>query len=198
MDPLYEQRPTSSPTMSRTTRQLFLQNCANHNFQVEKGDISGAFLQGDDFGPDRPMVCEPLPEICEALGVPKNTPMLLTKAAYGLVEAPIQWFLSVSRFLESLGGERQFSDPCCWGFFNEDRTPIGWVCGHVDDFLFGGQKGAVKWESIKAQIKERFKWGQWEQGRFVQCGVLVEQTETGFMLSQPDYLNAVNDSCDTA
>ena len=193
MDPLYEQRPTSSPTMSRTTRQLFLQNCANHNFQVEKGDISGAFLQGDDFGADRPMVCEPLPEICEALGVPKDTPMLLTKAAYGLVEAPIQWFLSVSRFLESLGGERQFSDPCCWGFFNEDRTPIGWVCGHVDDFLFGGQKGDVKWEAIKAQIKERFKWGQWEQGRFVQCGVLVEQTETGFMLSQPDYLNAVNE-----
>ena len=156
MDPEYEHRPTSSPTMSRTTRQIFLQQCANHKFQVEKGDISGAFLQGDDFGPDRPMVCEPLPEICEALGVPPQTPMLLTKAAYGLVEAPIQWFLSVSRYLESLGAERQFSDPCCWGFFNEDRTPIGWVCGHVDDFLFGGRAGDEKWEQIKAQIQARF------------------------------------------
>ncbi|CAE7706670.1 unnamed protein product [Symbiodinium sp. CCMP2592] len=86
MDPLYEHRPTSSPTMSRTTRQMFLQNCANHDFRVEKGDISGAFLQGDDFGPERPMVCEPLPEICDALGVPRGQHMLLTKAAYGLVE----------------------------------------------------------------------------------------------------------------
>ena len=83
--------------MTRTTRQLFLQNCANAGSTVEKGDISGAFLQGDDFGMDRPMVCEPLPEICQALGVLSNTPMLLTKAAYGLVEAPIQWFLSVSK-----------------------------------------------------------------------------------------------------
>ena len=83
MDPQYEHRPTSSPTMARTTRQVFLQQCANHGFEVEKGDISGAFLQGDNFGADRPMVCEPLPEICEALGVPAGSSMLLTKAAYG-------------------------------------------------------------------------------------------------------------------
>ena len=191
MDPQYEHRPTSSPTMSRTTRQIFLQKCADYQFKVEKGDISGAFLQGDDFGPERSMVCEPLPEICEALGVPKGSPMLLTKAAYGLVEAPIQWFLSVSRFLESLGGERQFSDPCCWGFFREDRTPIGWVCGHVDDFLFGGS--GSEWDEIKEKIKSRFKWGQWESGKFLQCGVLVEQGEKGFLLSQPEYLDSVGE-----
>ena len=191
MDPQYEFRPTSSPTMSRTTRQIFLQKCADYKFKVEKGDISGAFLQGDEFGPERSMVCEPLPEICEALGVSKGSPMLLTKAAYGLVEAPIQWFLSVSRFLESLGGERQFSDPCCWGFFRKDRTPIGWVCGHVDDFLFGGS--GSEWDEIREKIKSRFKWGQWESGRFLQCGVLIEQDEKGFLLSQPEYLDSVGE-----
>ena len=193
MDPQYEHRPTSSPTMGRTTRQLFLQQCANAGFQVEKGDISGAFLQGDEFGPDRPMVCEPLPEICSAVGVSPGSPMLLTRAAYGLVEAPIQWFLSVSRFLESIGGERQLSDPCCWGFFKEDRTPIGWVCGHVDDFLFGGRAQDAAWEAIKKKIRERFKWGQWESKRFCQCGVLIEQDESGFLLSQPDYLETISE-----
>ena len=74
MDPMYEHRPTSSPTMSRTTRQLFLQCCANHGFQVEKGDISGAFLQGDDFGPDRPMVCEPLPRYVKRWGFCRKPP----------------------------------------------------------------------------------------------------------------------------
>ncbi|CAE7857438.1 unnamed protein product [Symbiodinium sp. KB8] len=191
MDPEYEHRPTSSPTMARTTRQLFLQQCANHKFTVEKGDISGAFLQGDNFGPERPMVCEPLPEICEALGVPQGSEMLLT--TYGLVEAPIQWYLTVARFLESIGGERQFSDPTCWGFFRADRTPIGWVCGHVDDFLFGGDSKDPAWQKIRKLIQERFKWGQWESGKFTQCGVVIEQDSEGFSLSQPDYLEAVSE-----
>ncbi|CAE7364660.1 unnamed protein product, partial [Symbiodinium pilosum] len=138
MDPEYEYRPTSSPTMTRSTRQLFLQNCANHNFKVEKGDISGAFLQGDDFGVERPMVCEPLPEICEALGVPTHSPMLLTKAAYGRCDDP-------------------------------------------------------EWIGIKNQIRSRFKWGQWESGRFLQCGVLIEQQESSFLLSQPEYLDSVSE-----
>ena len=199
MDPLYEHRPTSSPTMSRTTRQLFLQSCANKGFSVEKGDISGAFLQGDEFGSDRMMACEPLPEICAALGVPAQSTMLLTKAAYGLVEAPIQWFLSISRFLESIGAEQQLSDPCCWSFFKKEldaqgrRICIGHVCGHVDDFLFGGRSSCPEWQAIKAKIQERFKWGQWEVGKFTQCGVLIEQDENGFALSQPDYLDSVTE-----
>ena len=119
--------------------------------------------------------------------------MLLTKAAYGLVEAPIQWFLSVSRFLENLGGERQLSDPCCWTFFRKDRSIIGHVCGHVDDFMFGGKRGCAEWKAIKDQIQARFKWGQWETGRFLQCGVLIEQHDHGFLLSQPEYLEAVSE-----
>ena len=199
MDPLYEYRPTSSPTMSRTTRQLFLQSCANRRFKVEKGDISGAFLQGDEFGPEREMMCEPLPEICEALGIPPKSTMLLTKAAYGLVEAPIQWFMTVSRFLESIGGEQQVSDPCCWSFFRQERDHegrricIGHVCGHVDDFLFGGSDQCPEWKAIKEKIQQRFKWGQWEQRKFTQCGVLIEETDKGFTLSQPEYLENVDE-----
>ena len=183
-----------SPTMNRTTRQLFLQASANLGFRVEKGDISGAFLQGDSFGEDRPMYCEPLKEICEALQVPEQSTMLLTKAAYGLVEAPLQWYLTITRFLESLGGERMFSDPCCWAFFRPDRTPIAYVCGHIDDFMFAGKSGCADWEKIKKAIQDRFKWGLWENRKFVQCGVLLESLENGgFCLSQPDFLDNVTE-----
>ena len=99
----------------------------------------------------------------------------------------------MARFLESIGGERQFSDPACWGFFRKDRTPIGWVCGHVDDFLFGGGSKDPEWLRIKSLIKERFKWGQWESKRFTQCGVLIEQDALGFSLSQPEYLSSINE-----
>ena len=37
-------------------------------------------------------------------------------------------------------------------------------------------------------IKAKFKWGDWESGRFTQCGVVVEQKPEGFELSQPHYL----------
>ena len=194
MDPEYEYRPTSSPTMNRTTRQLFLQTSANMGFSISKGDSSGAFLQGDSFSSDRPMFCEPLKEICEALQVPENSTMLLTKAAYGLVEAPLQWYLSVARFLESLGGERMFSDPCCWAFFRKDRTPVAYVCGHIGDFMFAGREGCPEWEAWRKQIQARFQWGLWEQKRFVQCGVLIESLDNGgFCLSQPDFMDSITE-----
>ncbi|CAE7382440.1 unnamed protein product [Symbiodinium sp. KB8] len=154
--------------------------------------------QYEDISKDTEVMPQPV-EICEALGVPAQSTMLLTKAAYGLVEAPIQWFLTISRFLESIGGEQQFSDPCCWSFYKAEkdsqghRVCIGHVCGHVDDFLFGGSSECSEWKAIKEKIQTRFKWGQWEVKKFTQCGVLIEQDDNGFALSQPDYLDAVSE-----
>ena len=85
----YQHRETSAPTPSKSGRQLYFQMAAWKRFKVEKGDISGAFLQGDDLEED--MWCRPLPEICKELGIAEGTPMLMKKAAYGLVQAPLHW-----------------------------------------------------------------------------------------------------------
>ena len=53
-------------------------------------------------------------EICDALGVPRNSVMRLKRACYGLVDAPLEWYRSVAEFLEGLGLERTWSDPCTW------------------------------------------------------------------------------------
>ncbi len=45
-DPELGEVETSSPTMTRLTRQLYLQVCAHRRFKVEKADASVAFLQG--------------------------------------------------------------------------------------------------------------------------------------------------------
>ena len=39
--------PTSSPTASRRSRQIFLTLAASLGFQTHKGDVKCAFLQGD-------------------------------------------------------------------------------------------------------------------------------------------------------
>lgn len=192
-DPLYEYRPTASPTMTRTTRQIFLQLCANHGFSVYKGDVSGAFLQGLVF--QRDAYCIPVKELCEALEVPEGSITKLNKAAYGLVEAPLQWYLSISSFLESLGLERQFADPCCWSLFDSQRKPLGWICGHVDDFLFGGDEGNEEWNQVISKVKNQYKWGDWECNHFVQCGTTIQRSEDGgFCLSQPDFLDLVEEA----
>ncbi|CAE8593334.1 unnamed protein product, partial [Polarella glacialis] len=78
----YEFRPTASPAMSRTTRQLFLQLSAWKRMKVEKGDVTGAFLQGREF--QRKAYCIPTVEIYEAMGLPPESITRLRRAAYGL------------------------------------------------------------------------------------------------------------------
>ena len=110
------------------------------------------------------------------------------------MEAPLQWYLTIANFLESVGGERQFSDPCVWGFFDEQRKPIAWASGHVDDFMFSGNPKNPKWLEIRKKIQERFPRGSWEADKFVQCGVLIESLPNhGFHLSQPDYLDSLQE-----
>ena len=191
-DPLYEWRPTSSPTMSKGTRQMFLTLCAAYHFTVEKGDISGAFLQGREVKDE--IFVEPHKEITEAMGIAEGSTTRLVKAAYGLVQAPLEFYLTVDEFLMSQGFIRQKSDPCCWGLYDDDNRPIGWICSHVDDFMFGGLATDSRWLHAKTAIKERFKFGEWEQKKFIQCGVTIEQREDfSFSLSQPEFLDQVSE-----
>jgi putative AlgH/UPF0301 family transcriptional regulator len=110
------------------------------------------------------------------------------------VQAPLEWYLTVDEFPRSLGFERQKSDPCAWSLFDNDNEPIAYICGHVDDFLFGGRESDPRWHQIKAKIKERFQWGQWESKQFTQCGVdIAQNSDYSFTLSQPSFLDQVSE-----
>ena len=103
-DPNYKDRDTSAPTPSKAGRQLFLHMCSWKRFRVAKGDVSGAFLQGMQVS-DR-MFCRPVDEICTAMGAEPGTAMAMRKAAYGLVQAPLQWYKSICVFLQEIGYTR--------------------------------------------------------------------------------------------
>ena len=59
--------------------------------------------------------------------------------------------------------------------------------------LFAGKTGDAAWERVLQAIKERFKWSDWEEGKFTQCGVVVQQSSEGFELSQPTYLEKLHE-----
>ena len=185
-DPGYEHRDTTAPVMSRQTRQLFLQLAANKKWSVFKGDVSGAFLQGREYPTQ--MFCVPCDEICDARQIPRGSITKLRRACYGLVDAPLEWYRTVSEYFESLGLERLWSDACAWVWRSRGQVR-GMITGHVDDFLFGGLTQDKEWQDIITQIKQKFKWGDWDQDNFTQCGVQIRRTSTGFELSQPSYLD---------
>ena len=189
-DGSYEHRKTTSPVMTRQTRQLLLQMAAWRRWQVQKGDVTGAFLQSRTY-PDQ-LYCIPCPEICQALGIEPGSITRVKRACYGLVDAPLEWYRSVDSFMKQIGFERLWSDSCCW-VLRENGALRGMVSGHVDDFLFAGKTGDTLWESKLQAIREQFKWGDWESGKFTQCGVLVEATSSGFELSQPQYLDNLHE-----
>ncbi|CAE7525545.1 RE1 [Symbiodinium sp. CCMP2592] len=187
-DPGYEHRATTAPVMTRQTRQLLLQLAANKRWRLMKGDVSGAFLQGREYPTE--LFCAPCDEICTAMGLAPGSVTRLRRACYGLVDAPLEWYKTVAEFLSSLGLERLWSDSCAWVWRKEGEVR-GMISGHVDDFLFGGRDDDMEWQGILKQIQERFKWGDWDKDKFVQCGVLIEANEHGFQLSQPNYTEGI-------
>ena len=174
-DPRYEERKTSAPTPSKSGRQLFFQYCAWQKMRLSKGDISGAFLQGQDLSEE--LWCRPVKEICEELGVSEGTPMLLKKAAYGLVQAPLHWYQSISTYLEEIGYHKLWTEPCCWIWVDKEGVVRSIIHGHVDDFMFGGRDNDEIHTGLMRDIQKKFQWGTWETGQFVQCGVHVQQHE---------------------
>ncbi|OLP94836.1 Copia protein [Symbiodinium microadriaticum] len=189
-DPSYEHRATTAPVMTRQTRQMMLQAAAMHQWRLRKGDVSGAFLQGREY-PDV-LHCIPCDEICSAMGLEKGAVTRLRKACYGLVDAPLEWYRTVATYLEQLGLQRLWSDACAWVWRPQGQLR-GMISGHVDDFLFGGRDDDKEWQNILDQIKAKFKWGDWEEDSFVQCGVLIRQTEAGFELSQEQYIDSISE-----
>ena len=187
-DPAYEHRSTTAPVMTRQTRQLMLQLTAVRQWTIQKGDVSGAFLQGREY-PDR-LYCIPCDEICAAMNIPSGSITRLKRACYGLVDAPLEWYRTIAIFLEELGLERTWCDACAWVWRQEGQVK-GMISGHVDDFLFAGDSKDAGWCNILRKIQERFKWGDWDTDNFTQCGVQVKRVPEGFELSQPRYLEGL-------
>ena len=66
-DPYLGQETTCSPTLNKRSKQMLLQIVVQNGWQLKKGDVTAAFLQGRPLTKSKYAVAPP--ELAEALGM---------------------------------------------------------------------------------------------------------------------------------
>eukprot|EP00439_Symbiodinium_sp_Y106_P036519 s8678_g4.t1 len=169
------EEPTTSPTMSRLSRQLILNLSSARKWTLGSGDVRTAFLQARPEGREQRLLARPLPELAEAMGLKPHEAVELTGSAYGLAQAPREWYIDVQRTLKTLGARQCKTDPCVWCVLDEKGRTVGVLGSYVDDFLMAGNPSSGAWVRFLKSFQESYSWSPWEWQDFDFCGLHVTQ-----------------------
>eukprot|EP00435_Cladocopium_sp_Y103_P041817 s1270_g11.t1 len=190
LDPKLEDLPRDSPTLGRNSKMLLLQLIASMNWQLRSFDIRAAFLQGKPQS-DRVLAIEPVSELIDALQLTTDQVCKLEKGAYGLVDAPYQWFQAISEALINLGFSQSPFDPCQYILRHHETGSLEGVLGlHVDDGICGGSQ----YFSQKIDLLEKqYPFGSKKLQKFTFTGIEMDQQPNGTItMSQSNYVRAIN------
>ena len=171
-DPRLGHMQTASPTASVRARNLAYQVCANAGLRIHKGDVKAAFLQSQSSNTG--IFVEPVRELREAMDLREDEVVLMLKKAYGLCDAPKEWYDEVARRMTESGWVAMKLEPCVWTLYDKGRlVAIAFV--HVDDFVVGIKEDNDKAKQKHEELRNHWQWGSWETGCFRQTGVDVVQ-----------------------
>ena len=193
-DPFLGQENTCSPTLNKRSKQLLLQVVVQRKWELTKGDVTAAFLQGRKLEKSKYALAPQ--ELAEAMGLPVGERVVkLLKSVYGLTAEPLEWYAQVNTVLEKLGAVRCDSDPCVW-IVNDPESGelVGIIGSHVDDFLIAGDKHSAHWKECHEALMAAFRWTPLERDSFKQCGVNITQEEDGSITQeQEEYLSGMTE-----
>ena len=154
--------------------------------------MKSAFLQGQEL--ERELFTIPVPELADLLGIPRGQVVRLKQAAYGLVQAPREWFKSVAKKMKDLGWEQLVSDSCMWRLKSKSGKLIGLAPAYVDDFLFAGKDTCPDYQKAKKELLAAFRWTEWEKDSFLQTGTRITQRrDFGFELDQSTFVTEMEE-----
>lgn len=157
-----------SPTLSQIGRMCLMQTIASQNWELQLGDIKGAFLEAGPLSETfRPLYATQPPRGIP--GLPADAVIEVTGNVYGQNDAPSAWFKEFSGYVKNLGWHQSILDPCLFTLRADQGQKLVGIMGvHVDDTAVGGE-GPLFRESIQ-QLRKRFPYRKWRQrvGEF--CG----------------------------
>ena len=163
-----------SPTLSQLGRNTLMQLLASNQWQLQLGDIKGAFLEAGEL----PSKYRPLYAKMPPGGIPGIAPNSVIEVVgnvYGQNDAPVAWYRTFDQVALSLGWQRSKFDNCLYYLRDSDHN--NQLCGimgvHVDDTAVGGQ--GHKFESAISALKKRFSYRKWRIGEGEFCGAYYKQ-----------------------
>ena len=154
-----------APTVTTSNLQVIFQVAANKKFKGLVGDLKSAFTQS------RPLQRSEGPLYCKSFhgsmpGLQEGQLAEIILGCYGLVDAPLNWRLTLTDFIQAELGYKQSSlDPCTYLLFdkeeeNGEEKLQGVISVEVDDLLmFGGEKHEKKIQ----KLQERFTFGKMKE-----------------------------------
>ena len=117
---------------------------------------------------------------------------MITKACYGLVDAPRRWWKSLVVDTQQLGWRSCRHEPCLmtWHVLGKLK---GLMCFHVDDVMISGPKNDPEFQRMMDKVKRLREWGEWEQHEFDQCGCRIRQaTDKSFTVDQESHARKIS------
>ena len=139
---------------------MVCQVIANENLHLLFADVKAAFAQSDKLArPRGRLFVEP----CDGVPVEKGDLIELVQPVYGLDDAPLRWFETVTRFLRSMGLRKSLLDPCVYVQHNEHNELVLLILIEVDDFIVAAKDEKIQQEA-KDKLMSRFRFGKWEVG----------------------------------
>ena len=172
-----------APTASKAALRTVLAIGANKQWSLEHIDIKSAFLQGRKI--ERNVFVKPPDEAATG-----NKVWRLRKAAYGLVDAARNWYLSVKEVLTQLGCLQSNLDKAVFRWY-ENNNLLGAVVLHVDDFLFAGTD--LFHQKVTEQVATKFDIGMRKTNAFKYVGLNVCKVNGEIVLQQDEYVNELQE-----
>ena len=188
-DPLVDQIPRDSPTMSKLSRVLILQHAASLGWDIHSFDIKTAFLRGTERNP-RLLGMEPPEEMRRKMNLKPEEVVQLLKGAYGRVDAPFLWFQELRQSLLDLGFSQAPFDPCCFVLRGPDHRPEGILGIHVDDGLCAGSK---QFHEKLTLLEKKYPFGSHKSREFTFTGLKIcQKTDQSIWVDQEQYVKDIH------
>ena len=173
---------TDSPTCLRETLRLALALFPTKQWRINSIDFKTAFLQGKPI--DREIYVKPPRE------VNTNKIWKLKKTAYGLKDAPREWYLRLKGQIIDLGCSMSTIDSGLF-FMHKEDILIGLLLVFVDDLLWGGNEHFEF--AVINELKKIFRVGCEQSRAFKYIGINLKQNEDyTISLDQVAYINSIS------
>ena len=189
-DPHLESLNRDSPTMGRDSRTLVLQHAASAKWRISAFDIQTAFLRGSRQD-GRILGMEPPKEMRTTMQLQPWECCELLKSAYGLVNAPLLWYIELMKnALVSYGMQVSPFDPCIFVLPKTKGKGIHGILGiHVDDGLMAGDS---EFHNIINQLERKYPFGSKSSNDFVFTGIHIHQNDDhSIELDQTKYIEDI-------